>query len=70
MPAHIDWTIEREWRHIGDLDLSQLPRECGLIFVPNYATARHIATVSSWPITLWPDPAVEVGEESRVGSGQ
>ena len=70
MPAHIDWTIEREWRHIGDLDLSQLPRECGLIFVPNYATARRIATVSSWPITLWPDPAVEVGKESRVGSGQ
>ena len=59
--AQIDWTIEREWRHIGDLDLSQLPRECGLVFVPNYATARRIASVSSWPVTLWPDPTVEVG---------
>lgn len=61
MPTAIDWTIEREWRHIGDLDLSHLPRECGLVFVPNYATARRIATVSSWPVTLWPDPAIEVG---------
>ena len=59
--AGIDWTVEREWRHIGDLDLSPLPRECGLVFVPNYATARRIAAVSPWPITLWPDPMVEVG---------
>ena len=61
MSARIDWTIEREWRHIGDLDLSQLPREYGLVFVPNYAAARRISAVSPWPVTLWPDPTVEVG---------
>ena len=61
MSARIDWTVEREWRHIGDLDLSQLPREYGLVFVPNYAAARRIAAVSPWPVTLWPDPTVEVG---------
>ena len=59
--AGIDWTVEREWRHIDDLDLSPLPRECGLVFVPNYAAARRIAAVSPWPITLWPDPLFEVG---------
>ena len=58
--AGIEWTVEREWRHIGDLDLRELPRESGLVFVRNYAAAKRVSTVSPWPVTLWPDPWVEV----------
>lgn len=49
-----DWTCEREWRHAGDLDLSALPEQLGLVFVPDAASARRIAAVSRWPVTLWP----------------
>ena len=59
--AGIDWTVEREWRHVGDLDLRQLSREDALVFVPNFAAARRLSAVSPWPITLWPDPTIEVG---------
>ncbi|MEK6260507.1 MAG: hypothetical protein AABP62_17965 [Planctomycetota bacterium] len=63
----IDWTVEREWRHVGDLDLSQLSREDALVFVPNFAAARRLSAVSPWPITLWPDPTIElVGGIQRV----
>ena len=58
--AGIDWTVEREWRHVGDLDLSQLSRDDALIFVPNFAAARRLSAVSPWPITLWPDPTIEL----------
>ena len=56
----IDWTVEREWRHIGDLDLSRLSHEDALVFVPNFAAARRLSAVSPWPITLWPDPAIDL----------
>lgn len=59
--ARIDWTVEREWRHIGDLDLSLFSCDDALVFVPNFAAARRLAAVSPWPITLWPDPAIEAG---------
>ncbi len=62
----IDWTVEREWRHVGDLDLSQLAREDALVFVPNFSAARRLSAVSPWPITLWPDPTIEVGTNMKV----
>lgn len=49
-----DWTVEREWRHLGDLDLTSLPKEEGLIFVPRYEDAVRLSGCSPWPITLWP----------------
>ena len=58
--AGIDWTVEREWRHEGDLDLSQLARGDALVFVPNFSAARRLSAASPWPITLWPDPTIEV----------
>lgn len=50
----LDWSMEREWRHAGDLDLSELPVEQGLVFVPNYEAATRLFPVSPWPVTLWP----------------
>ena len=61
--AGIDWTVEREWRHVGELDLSQLAHDDALVFVPNFAAARCLSAVSPWPITLWPDPTIEMGTD-------
>jgi hypothetical protein len=51
-----DWSVEREWRHVGDLDLSELPAEDGLLFVRHYEDAVRLSRSSPWPITLWPVP--------------
>jgi hypothetical protein len=48
----IDWTSEREWRHMGDVDLSDLSAADGLVFVPTQEEAQHIARVSRWPVTV------------------
>jgi hypothetical protein len=47
-----DWSIEREWRHVGNVDLSKLPTDAGLIFVPSREEAEQIATISRWPVTV------------------
>lgn len=54
----IDWTVEREWRHQGDLDLSNLAADDALLFVPRHADVVRLAPWSPWPITLWPQPEV------------
>lgn len=54
-PSARDWTVEEEWRHRGDLDLTSLPPEKGLLFVPRYQDAARLSGSSPWPITLWPD---------------
>ncbi len=48
----IDWSIEREWRHAGDLSLDQLPAEAALVFVPEVGEARKIAPISPWPVIV------------------
>lgn len=59
----IDWSEEREWRHRGDLDLSGLGVSDALVFVPNFQAAERLATVSPWPLTLWPDPSITLSED-------
>jgi hypothetical protein len=48
----VDWSIEREWRHIGDVDLAELPSEAGLIFVPTREEAEQLAAISRWPVAV------------------
>jgi len=50
--AEIDWSVEREWRHVGDVDLSELPPEAGLVFVPSRREADQLAPLSRWPLTI------------------
>ena len=50
----IDWTVEREWRHPGDLDLTELTSDDALLFVPDFEAAKSVAKLSSWPVTLLP----------------
>ncbi|MES2788564.1 MAG: hypothetical protein V4719_03010, partial [Planctomycetota bacterium] len=55
-----DWSIEREWRHLGDLDLSDLQPDELTVLVPNAEAARCLQPYSPWPLTLWP-AASEIG---------
>ncbi len=48
----IDWTIEQEWRHVGDVDLSQLPGEQAIIIVPTEDEAEAMAAISPWPVAV------------------
>ena len=48
----IDWTVEKEWRVPGDLDLAEVPTDGAVVFVPNESEARHIAQVSRWPVVI------------------
>lgn len=51
----IDWSVEQEWRHVGDLDLTALPADDAFLFVPNFEAAKSLSSISLWPVTLWPD---------------
>jgi hypothetical protein len=48
----IDWTIEQEWRHVGDVDLSGLSPETAALFVPQVADADRLIDISPWPIAV------------------
>ena len=50
----IDWTVEQEWRCVGDLDLSELTPDDVLLFVPNFVSVKSLSRLTNWPITLWP----------------
>jgi hypothetical protein len=53
--ATMDWTVEQEWRHLGDLTLQELPSEEGFVFVPTPSEAQQLATVSRWPVVVVPE---------------
>ena len=48
----IDWTGEQEWRHPGDIDLSLIPPDCGLVLVGQDTDVPAVADHSSWPIAV------------------
>jgi hypothetical protein len=48
----IDWAVEDEWRVVGDVDLSQIPRDAAMVFVPSRAEAQVVAGLSRWPVTV------------------
>lgn len=45
-----NWTVEREWRHPGDVDLASLPANAARLFVPTDAEADRLAPISPWPV--------------------
>jgi hypothetical protein len=45
-----DWTAEREWRYLGDIDLASVPSAGALVFVPTEEEAAQIARHSLWPV--------------------
>ena len=48
----IDWTVEQEWRHVGDLVLNELPKHKGIVFVPTEEEAKRLAVLSRWPVAV------------------
>jgi hypothetical protein len=50
--GRIDWSIEDEWRVIGDVELSRIPNDAALVFVPGRAEAEIVAKISRWPVTV------------------
>jgi hypothetical protein len=51
----IDWRVEREWRHVGDLDLSCLPHHAAFLFVPTEQEALWLRRRSRWPVVVLPN---------------
>jgi len=52
----MDWRREKEWRHVGDVALHDLPPDAGLVFVPTAAEAHDLAPDCVWPITVLSQP--------------
>jgi hypothetical protein len=46
------WTQEKEWRHLGDLNLKRVPADSAFVFVPSRGEAESLAQVSRWPIVI------------------
>lgn len=46
----IDWSIEREWRFPGDVDLAQFAPEDVFLFCPGNSEAAVLQKVTDWPI--------------------
>ena len=47
-----DWTVEQEWRHLGDVLLDSLSADDAFFFVPTVQDARQLANDSPFPIQV------------------
>ena len=47
-----EWSEEREWRVLGDVDLRMLPNNSVIAFVRSQREARQFARYCNWPV-LW-----------------
>jgi hypothetical protein len=52
----IDWTAEREWRMVGDVDLRRVGVHDALVFVPSHRDAPTVASLSRWPVVVMQAP--------------
>lgn len=50
----IDWSVEQEWRHRGDVDLSQVPDDAAVVFVSTASEASRLRAISRWPVIVLP----------------
>ncbi|MCA9210808.1 MAG: hypothetical protein KDA55_20760, partial [Planctomycetales bacterium] len=50
--SEIDWSIEQEWRHAGDVDLSQVPDDAAVVFVSTESEASQLRPISRWPVIV------------------
>ena len=46
----IDWSIEREWRFPGDVDLTRFRPDEAFLFCPDNVDAAVLRTLTNWPI--------------------
>ena len=48
----VDWSLENEWRILGDVDLRNVPVDAAVVFVPTQEDAQEIASFCRWPIVV------------------
>jgi len=48
----IDWTMEQEWRLVGDFDLSKVGADDAFAFVKNQTDAERLSEICRWPIVV------------------
>ena len=48
----IDWTTEKEWRIVGNLDLKSIGNDDAIFFVPSKSEASKIAKYCRWPVLV------------------
>ena len=48
--GRLDWTREREWRILGDVDLRTVSRRDRILFVATRSEAAQFAQRTSWPV--------------------
>jgi len=48
----IDWTLEREWRLVGDLDLNKIGTDDAFAFVKTQTDAERLSEICRWPIVV------------------
>lgn len=47
-----DWTVEQEWRVLGDVDLSRVGSEEAVILVPTTSEAHALSAFTKWPFVV------------------
>ena len=47
-----DWSVEREWRSLGSIDLSELSADDAVVFVPTIEEAMSLLPISPWSVTV------------------
>ena len=50
--SSVDWSLEEEWRIIGDVDLRNVPADQAVVFVPTIDAANQVAEFSRWPVVV------------------
>jgi hypothetical protein len=48
----VDWTIEQEWRWLGNLNLRRIPAACVAAFVPELTDAQKLTPICGCPIVV------------------
>jgi hypothetical protein len=48
----IDWSVEKEWRVVGDVDLRKVPVDAAVVFVPTIEDAEEVGDLCRWPIVV------------------
>jgi len=60
-----DWNQEQEWRHIGDLDLSQFSLKDVLVFTLTEEEANLLRNESCFPVMSWLEMSKKLGLGNR-----
>lgn len=48
----VDWSVENEWRIVGDVDLRKVPVDAAVVFVRSVEDANEVAAFCRWPIVV------------------